>query len=186
MRRLPGVDMGLAATMVYDAALSRRCAAYGISAGDFCQMYAAQFGCCAICKRKRKYTALVIDHNHITGQVRGLLCRKCNSGLGMFGDDPAALGRAHTYLLDRGDYRESAVSNPNDARFGDPVRMKRYVEELAMCDEIAKSHPEHSQIRDLRIKSSEHRRAHRYMKHLRIPRANCTIGECASLTGGGS
>lgn len=39
-----------------------------------------------------------IDHNHETGKIRGLLCRTCNSGLGMFKDDPDKLRQAITYL----------------------------------------------------------------------------------------
>jgi len=53
---------------------------YGITEADYERMYTAQNGCCAICKKhssnfKRR---LNIDHNHKTGQVRGLLCYRCN------------------------------------------------------------------------------------------------------------
>ena len=40
----------------------------------------------------------VIDHDHETGKVRGLLCHECNTALGKFGDDPAILLRAVDYL----------------------------------------------------------------------------------------
>jgi hypothetical protein len=39
-----------------------------------------------------------IDHCHITGKVRGLLCHKCNKGIGLLGDDPARVAAALNYL----------------------------------------------------------------------------------------
>lgn len=42
--------------------------------------------------------ALVIDHCHVTGKVRGLLCNGCNTALGAFQDDPKVLRRAISYL----------------------------------------------------------------------------------------
>jgi len=54
---------------------------YGLTPMDYNRMWVKQKGCCAICGRhqdefKRK---LAIDHNHETGQVRGLLCTRCNT-----------------------------------------------------------------------------------------------------------
>lgn len=46
----------------------------------------------------------VVDHNHKTGEFRGILCTRCNTGLGHFGDDPAWLEAAADYLLERGHY----------------------------------------------------------------------------------
>ena len=51
---------------------------------------------CSICGSKDQ---LVVDHNHKTGEVRGILCRKHNIGIGMFDDDPNVLRRAISYLL---------------------------------------------------------------------------------------
>jgi len=60
---------------------------------------AAQGGVCAICA-KACVTGqnLSVDHDHVTGANRGLLCRKCNMALGIFKDSKAKLARAMTYL----------------------------------------------------------------------------------------
>jgi hypothetical protein len=52
---------------------------YGMKPGDYDKMLKRQDGCCCICRMKKK---LVIDHDHETGIVRGLLCRVCNSHVG--------------------------------------------------------------------------------------------------------
>jgi hypothetical protein len=56
-----------------------------------------QRGVCAICERAPE-NYLDEDHNHRTGQIRGLLCRSCNTALGKLGDSPARLRRAAYYL----------------------------------------------------------------------------------------
>lgn len=58
-------------------------------------MAVAQNNCCAICKKARK---LVVDHDHLTGRVRGLLCKGCNTALGVFGDSTVGLRQAIAYL----------------------------------------------------------------------------------------
>ena len=50
---------------------------------------------CVICGVKEK---LVVDHDHATGQIRGMLCNHCNRGLGHFKDDPMLLEFAAQYL----------------------------------------------------------------------------------------
>ena len=59
-----------------------------------------QNGCCLICGKSEKENGqrLSVDHNHSTHQVRGLLCRNCNTGLGAFKDDCTLLGKAIAYL----------------------------------------------------------------------------------------
>jgi len=53
------------------------------------------FGACAICGRERP---LYKDHCHVSGERRDLLCIRCNTGLGQFGDDPALLESAARYV----------------------------------------------------------------------------------------
>ena len=59
---------------------------YGISNEDYNVMFKGQEGCCAICGRHQREfkKRLHVDHNHTTGQVRALLCAKCNTGLGHY------------------------------------------------------------------------------------------------------
>lgn len=76
--------------------LCSRCYAYGITALDYEELLEFQQGVCGICRKESQ--ALEIDHDHSTGQVRGLLCRNCNLGLGMFKDDIERLGLAIVYL----------------------------------------------------------------------------------------
>lgn len=74
---------------------------YGVSKAWFLETYDAQGGRCAICgtdnwsSRNRRPN---IDHNHVTGHVRGLLCDRCNLGLGSFGDSLDVLQNAALYL----------------------------------------------------------------------------------------
>jgi Autographiviridae endonuclease VII len=64
------------------------------------EFFILQKGCCAICGKhqmelKRR---LCLDHCHETGKLRGLLCSKCNTGIGMLGDDVTRLQSALRYL----------------------------------------------------------------------------------------
>lgn len=67
-------------------------------------MVVAQDGRCAICREEETATArgrvrsLAVDHDHETGAVRGLLCSRCNTALGLFRDNPALLLEAIAYL----------------------------------------------------------------------------------------
>jgi len=75
---------------------------YNISADEYDALEAAQLGVCAICHLPQVAgRRLSVDHDHETGRVRGLLCSTCNSGLGMFKDDPRLLKLAFHYLTGR-------------------------------------------------------------------------------------
>lgn len=74
---------------------------YGITLADYDAMLAAQSGLCAICSAGEpggNANHWHVDHNHQTGRVRGLLCTRCNIGLGYFQDDPDRLANALAYL----------------------------------------------------------------------------------------
>lgn len=68
---------------------------YGVTEERVNQMIAAQGGICVICLRGEPKH---VDHSHLTGLLRGVLCFKCNGGLGQFSDDPRCLGDAADYL----------------------------------------------------------------------------------------
>lgn len=73
---------------------------YGITPEQYDCLLEKQRSCCAICgKHKSSFpNKLYVDHNHLTGQVRGLLCHYCNTGLGNFGDDVKAMRAAIEYV----------------------------------------------------------------------------------------
>jgi hypothetical protein len=62
---------------------------------EYNKLIEKQNGKCAICG---KITKLGVDHNHITGKIRGLLCPTCNSALGLFYDNKLILLNAIKYL----------------------------------------------------------------------------------------
>lgn len=74
---------------------------FNLSLDDYQAMLAAQGGGCAICARPEPtgYNWHV-DHCHASGVVRGLLCSKCNQGLGLFDDRTEVLTKAIKYLED--------------------------------------------------------------------------------------
>lgn len=79
--------------------------AFGITLDQYETMLAAQGGVCAICEqaeteihpRSKKIRNYAVDHDHITGDVRGLLCNACNRGLGLLGDTAERLRKAVAY-----------------------------------------------------------------------------------------
>lgn len=62
--------------------LSRRVRHYGVSIEHVEDLYEKQLGMCAICGDSMSYDNYNIDHSHVTGKVRGLLCKVCNLSLG--------------------------------------------------------------------------------------------------------
>lgn len=57
---------------------------YNLSLADFEDLKSIQEGKCAICKQEQN---LHVDHDHVTKKTRGLLCRSCNTGIGLLGED---------------------------------------------------------------------------------------------------
>lgn len=72
---------------------------YGITEEDYEDLKLSQNGRCAICRNKPRTRALAVDHDHKTGEIRGLLCSRCNHGLlGHAYDSVEMLKRALDYL----------------------------------------------------------------------------------------
>lgn len=78
---------------------------YGITLLEYEDLHSAQQGVCVLClcpetakTKSGEVARLVVDHDHMTGKVRGLLCRNCNSALGKFKESEEILERAKLYL----------------------------------------------------------------------------------------
>lgn len=104
-------------------------AQYGISPAGYDALFEMQSGRCAVCAVEKepwepdagvkgRHRFLVVDHDHRTGRVRGLLCFNCNAGIGQFHDDPQVMLAAIAYM---------APANPGpgflDRRGGCPRRV---------------------------------------------------------------
>jgi hypothetical protein len=77
------------------------CGKYGITEADYAVLFERQSGRCAVCRTDKPGgmgNRLHVDHDHVTGKVRGLLCHHCNSGLGNLRDDILRLKAAIAYL----------------------------------------------------------------------------------------
>jgi len=97
---------------------------FGMTIADYNSILNAQDGKCAICGKlassaKRRFA---LDHDHSTGKVRGLLCFRCNYGIGWFQEDPARLSRASEYLAVTMNWpwsaRQKRESNSKDINIG--------------------------------------------------------------------
>ena len=71
---------------------------YGMDSGEYEGRLAEQLGTCAICHEGPGVRRLAVDHDHVTGAVRGLLCCKCNTALGHLREDPHLFDMAKLYL----------------------------------------------------------------------------------------
>lgn len=87
---------------------TRTWAKLGVSRERVQSQWTAQEGLCAICSQTLTlggHGGACLDHDHDTGEVRGLLCGPCNRGLGQFRDRPRLLERAALYLIKGGVWR---------------------------------------------------------------------------------
>lgn len=77
---------------------------YGITAADYRAMLEQQGGVCFICRQPERpmpngrLPRLAVDHDHTTGAIRALLCRRCNHLIGAVNEDPSLLVAARDYL----------------------------------------------------------------------------------------
>jgi hypothetical protein len=90
--------------------LARHCSRRGITLKRLMELYEEQNGKCPICEIEIELMSSALDHNHTTGEFRGLLCNKCNRALGMFLDSEVVLLRAAQYLKRKGSYATDQVS----------------------------------------------------------------------------
>jgi len=89
---------------------ARRWLKYGLAAQDYERILIEQNGVCAICKQKAQRW-LCVDHCHATQKVRGLLCDKCNTALGLLDDDSDRMRDAGAYVD-----RARGVGEPRSGR----------------------------------------------------------------------
>lgn len=84
--------------------LVKRCSRRGITPEQLINKYESQSCACQICKSSIDLMDSAIDHNHHTGEFRGVLCKTCNRALGLFKDSPDILFSAYDYLMNNGSY----------------------------------------------------------------------------------
>jgi hypothetical protein len=77
--------------------LNRVLLKHNLTKDDYNKMLSDQNELCAICHVDEGKT-LCIDHDHVTNKVRGLLCNRCNKGLGLLGDSLDSINSALSYL----------------------------------------------------------------------------------------
>jgi hypothetical protein len=74
---------------------------YGITMAQYRALWLSQKGVCAICRRPERTARnrlLTIDHDHVSGHVRGLLCSQCNQAIGLLDDSPKIIEAAALYV----------------------------------------------------------------------------------------
>ncbi len=81
-----------------EARSRRKYTMYGLTKQQYEDLIELQQSCCPICKKPVDPAKFNTDHHHGTGQVRGLLCARCNKGLGHFAENIDSLQNAVTYL----------------------------------------------------------------------------------------
>lgn len=88
---------------------------YGLTLEQYEALYEAQGGVCYICQRATgKVRRLAVDHDHLTGWVRGLLCKPCNSLLAHLRDDADAAYRVGDYLVNPPAHNVIGKVKPDD------------------------------------------------------------------------
>lgn len=70
---------------------------YGITPKEYDELLVKHDSNCHVC-HKPSFGRLIVDHDHVTGQIRGLLCHGCNLGIGHLQDDPEVMASALDYV----------------------------------------------------------------------------------------
>jgi hypothetical protein len=90
---------------------------FGLTPDEYDRILEAQGGVCALCDATpTPGISLHVDHDHATGEIRGLLCMRCNNALGLFREDPDLLKRAARYVAADARYRSQRTSWERVAR----------------------------------------------------------------------
>ena len=71
---------------------------YGLTPEEYNLLMDVQNGRCAVCGNEQECQRLAVDHNHITGKVRGLLCINCNRALGFLKEDTERMENLIAYV----------------------------------------------------------------------------------------
>lgn len=85
---------------------------YGLEPEEYDRILEEQEKRCVICGSKTassRTNRLHVDHDRVTGKVRGLLCTNCNNGIGRFKDNPFFLMKAAHYLSDDREYEKESA-----------------------------------------------------------------------------
>lgn len=90
---------------------------FGLTPEQYAEIAKEQNGVCAICGRPEttidprygKTRQLAVDHDHATGKIRGLLCRFCNTALGLLDDDSERMEKAAAYVRKHSESEENAA-----------------------------------------------------------------------------
>mgnify|MGYP000119516448 CR=1 FL=1 len=85
-------------------------AKYGITLDQFEELFQQQGQKCAICGNDKPLRGFHLDHCHKTNKVRGILCHTCNSGLGLFKDNPDIFLKAADYLQNQSAMPNGVIS----------------------------------------------------------------------------
>lgn len=72
---------------------------FSMSLDDYSKLFNSQLGVCKVCLKPSDKT-LHVDHNHLTGEIRGLLCQRCNHTIGLLEEDPDLVMKMYEYLRD--------------------------------------------------------------------------------------
>lgn len=99
----------------WDLDLSRKLNKFKTTMEEFMALLSSCAGRCDICGIPLSRSNMVIDHNHKTNKVRGLLCRKCNTGIGLLKDSVHVIEAAKKYLEERshfGTFRKPRKKRP--------------------------------------------------------------------------
>lgn len=158
-----------AVRLMGNVTFAQRCRKYHVSVGDAVETWISQRCACAICGEGTEIDALVFDHNHATGEFRGLLCGNCNTGIGLLGDTPAWLESAARYLRTAGHYGPDVRREAHLA-----VAVADWRAELVAASDASYHCPD-----DVKVPASEHRKYHRLFGQS----ADCPL--CRVRDGGG-